>query len=357
MPPRKRAMMKRTPRRVPRKTTGRKKMRKRMQRRPGHKISTSRTSPTFQSDRVHCKHIFVDDPYTGIISSTQGSTVRYRYAMNGLQDPNLGTATNQPSGYTLMQAQYGFYFVRGSKITVTVRRTLDTAQDSNNPYDIMVVPIPSAATTSPPAGYLQYRDQPYCKYKGGVSISADMGHTITSYMSIGKIEGLKDLYSPSYRANSANPSVVPEWHIILHNPSALSQVLPFDIEVKIVYYVEWFNRRAAPSSLVDKVLIAAQRSGLLDEVKQSLQGPPGMITEPEKKIKCKHLVDCKCPFIQSDPEDSDPDMEFDALPGRTPGKGAHHQPVIPEELPPKAGHHPGLVPGRAPTPRRVSSLK
>lgn len=273
--------------------------------------------------------------------------------MNGLYDPNTGTVgVTQPSGYTLMSQQYGYYFVKGSKITVTVRRALAAGQDSNNPYDVLVVPVASATVASPPSGYIQYREQPYCKYKGGVSISADQGHTISSYMSIGKIEGLKDLYTASYRATGANPSAVPEWHIIIHNPQTLTEVLPFTIEVKIVYYVEWFNRKAAPAALLDKVLVEAQKCGLLDEVKKSLRGPEGLVVDPEKKRLCQHNADCKCPFVVAEDEE-----EFDAIPGRTPGKGAHPQPVIPQELPPKAVPPPGLVPGRAPTPRRALSLK
>lgn len=354
MPPR-RATLKKRARKAPRRKTVRRKFAKKsVRKRAGHKMTTMRAGPFYNSDRAHVKMVIAEDEFKEELVATAGTPQRLTYALNGIYDPYLGAGGGSVSGYSLMSSQYGYSMVKGSKMELTIRRTTDTAD--NGPYDVCLIPIPSSGSSSLPSSMATMKEQPYAKFIPGVSIGADKAHRITSYMSVTKIEGLKDIYAPSYRAaTGSNPSIIPVWMIGLQmaDPSQTTLTISVIVSVKITYYVEWFNRLTNPGSFIDKVLKKAIETGLVDELKKEVSPSSPVIPRKKNYIKddriCDHKEECKCSVLSKVlDEDSDLDEEYDDMPTQTPSKGRHHQPVIPPELPPKAAAPEGPVPARAP---------
>lgn len=335
-----------------RKSTRRAPVRRRAaMKRPGHKMTTMHAGPLYNSDRARVRMNIVEDEFLEELVATASTPQRLTYALNGIYDPYLGAGGGSVSGYTLMSTQYGFSMVKGSKIEVQVRRTIDT--DQNSPYDVVVVPIPSAGSASLPTSIATLREQPYAKFIAGTAIGSDRHNKIVSYMSVTKIEGLKDIYAPSYRSTTgANPAIIPIWCIALQqaDPTVASLSVSVIVSVKITYYVEWFNRYANPSNYLDKVLQRAADKGILDDIRKELIPTSPVEVRPKKYVKsCDHKDECKCvrPSIAIEDEVSD-EEDYD-LPAQTPGVPPHDQPVIPKELPPKALEAPGPAPDRAPT--------
>lgn len=318
--------------------------------RSGRKIRTMTAGPFYNSDRAHVKLRFCEPPYIVSCPALVSAPHVDQYAINGIYDPALGVGGSSCSGYTLMTSQYGYSLVKGARITVNVRRAVDT--DQNSPFDGFVCPITSEGSASPPTSLATWQEQPYCIRIRGTSIGSDKGHTVHQYMSVAKIQGLKDIYAPSYRAASgANPVTMPRWYVgfINGDPGIAADQVSLVVTVSITYYVEFFERYSNPGSFIDKALKAAKEAGILQKLYDENHRSTPYPILPKKRLDCDHK-ECKCEIkSESEPEDSDLDEEFDDLPAGVPVVSPLDQPAIPKELPPKALETPGSVPDRAPT--------
>lgn len=318
---------------------------KRTVRKRGSRITAIKGRPLFNADQARVKMLYAEPMFT--TGSLPLGVYRDRYALNGAYDPYMGAGGGQPSGFATLAAQYGSYYVHGSKITVTVTRD---DGNTNRPYDMAICPISYLGATTPPTSMSQYREQPYCKYRAGTTVTTDGIHTMTHYMSVNKIEGMQDTWAASYRGGVAsNPTALSEWHILFSDPLAATNVV-LDYSVKIVYYVTWINRLSNPASFMDEIIKEAKKTGLMDEVKRRLM-PIEVVTEGSRVRTLPVRPESKEPM--TDPEiDSypdDPDEEFDDLPGEARETSSSPPVDIPKACPPKASSCLSEVPVRAPT--------
>lgn len=273
---------------------------------------------------------------------------RDRYALNGLYDPYLGAGGGQPSGFATMAAQYGQYYVHGSKITVRVTRD---DGNTNRPYDMCICPISFFGATTPPTTFATYREQPYCKSAMGTQINTDGVHTLSAYMSVNKIEGMQDTWASSFRGGiAANPTSLPEWHVVFRDPIGATNI-QLDYSVKITYYVTWINRLANPAAFLDEIIKESKKTGLMDEVKKRLMPAEPIIdgskvrTHPIRSESKEPEMDLEFDSYPDDPDDEDDDSPDEAREtGDSPPAG------IPKECAPKAKHRLSEVAGKPPAP-------
>lgn len=171
------------------------------------------------------------------VTSTTGATATYRFAGNGLFDPNITGTGAQPINYDAFSAQYGKYRCHGSKISLVCPNSAGTVSAD-------VVLYPENSTTS--IAIEEALGQPYAKSIFGANYAGGGNPVITSGITSGKVLGRNvrefegsDLTAAAY---TANPSDIWYWTILFNSTDRSTTLSAAPFTVKIVYDVEFFDR-------------------------------------------------------------------------------------------------------------------
>lgn len=170
---------------------------------------------------------------------------------NGIYDCDLTGGGHQPLGYNELSALYNFYLVRGSQLRVEVLNG-----DSNKLARVAMAPILTALGINFP---VVVAEKPYAKNLF-VPINAAVNHQVMQqYMSTKKIVGYTSINdNVTLQGTSGNFPIgsnpLQAWVWVI-SASGVSTTDLFDTwcDIKVTYYVDWFDRKDIASSLQNLV--------------------------------------------------------------------------------------------------------
>lgn len=198
-------------------------------------------------------------PYTDQIQVT-GIPPVFTAIYNGasIWDPNaaIGGKTANPLG--LFQKLYAAFRVLNSRIQITISKASTTSGSLAGPTRCALLPIAVdniVFLQSSPSPVSNMRLQPYCKY-GNMEYVANNILNLKHIMSTAKLYGLNfaeaqnDNYAGVCGINTtitgggADPLLGWQWLLGFENEDATSfNANPLYVDIKIVYDVEFYNRR------------------------------------------------------------------------------------------------------------------
>ena len=175
--------------------------------------------------------------YVGNISEIASASYSYKFAINGLYDPDLSGVGQQPMGFDQFMAFYERYEVRSSKITCMVSQ--------NGAVEFSLIIYPSNDSTSLDAGDAQ--EQPYATKRVVSNNTSQSTVYLKNYITVKKLEG-RNLNSVNFTGtNSANPSNVRYWHIIARSLDNISNMDWYG-RVELIYYCRFYKRKSLTGS-------------------------------------------------------------------------------------------------------------
>lgn len=232
---------------MPRKRVGRKKRvmrKKRVYKRKPRKMTsietlTLRSPGVIVPDRYRVKLQYVDT--TSNLLGAGGSTFGFiRYFANQIFDCNPLILTSAAPGASELFQLYKNYRVKASSITLNVSNMMD------NPVNAMIFPSNTDVASSASYGFIQEQlANPYTKWRSLASKGGMDRAFLKNYLSTRKITGdIGTKYDEDYVGSStANAARSWYWNIASYSLSQTGySVASIPFEVRITYYVEFFNR-------------------------------------------------------------------------------------------------------------------
>lgn len=244
------------------------------------KITTVKEKNTYGSDRTLCRMKYVEPTF--ILSLTGTAITKYNFSMTDLNDPYIGVGGGVPSGFGYMTTLYRTFLTHGAKITTTV-----TNANSSTDYEVEFCIVAYSDNAGSATTMETAREQPYSRFRAmtGTRGSASQA-TITSYMSLKKIQGLKNIRDNAcYGESGSTPTLTPYFCIFLSSPQHITGTVELVIDVKITYYVEWFERLQSSSVFFDKLITYMRKKGLWDKIQAEMKAldPPCIDGNEEEK--------------------------------------------------------------------------
>lgn len=163
---------------------------------------------------------------------------------NSCFDPDFTGVGSQPLGFDQWSAFYRRYRVLGSRIIVT------SATISSEPTRIAVAPLNTSGTITQPT---TLQESNYIKQSKATGLDTGTSSTMVSnYISTAAIRGApSDIvqYETDLSALiSTNPSQQWYWHVMNYNVNGSVSPIDTNINVDIIYYVEFFDRETLSQS-------------------------------------------------------------------------------------------------------------
>jgi len=160
---------------------------------------------------------------TFALSSSLGVPVGYLFAANGLFDPDVSGTGHQPMGFDQMMLSYNHYCVFSCRIIASFKNTATNSPtvairlDANNSVVVNVDQI------------IEYGALQMEQLQGRNAYGSIV--TLTSFVDIRKIQGLKNLQDDSDLRGglSSNPTELTYWHLMLWDSSGTSSTCNVDI--------------------------------------------------------------------------------------------------------------------------------
>lgn len=190
-------------------------------------------------DKVRVKLVYT----TGINITSAGTAGGYVFSGNSIFDPDVTGSGNQPIGFDEWSAFYTTYRVLASKFIVQARSNLTT-----NMSALTIIPKDNATVE------LDYQDvaaEPYAKTRFLPNQGAGYPTKLQNYCTTRKIKGLtsKQVADASYSAAvTGNPAERWYWHLYVDDITSGAVNQSVYCFVKIVYYVEFFQRQSLDRS-------------------------------------------------------------------------------------------------------------
>lgn len=166
----------------------------------------------------------------------------YYYRGNSIWDPDGTGSGHQPLYYDQYSLLYNKYRVIGSAIT------LDVMNDSG--VKALMYVVQPSTDISPLTDITTVYEQQRSKAPKFVPIAQRVASRHKQYCSTRQVCGLtkSQLYDDTFAANiTADPSNVWYWNI-LFTTSDQTTAVQYSYMIKIVYYVQFFDRKIVPQS-------------------------------------------------------------------------------------------------------------
>lgn len=184
-------------------------------------------------------------PYVRTATITGTGIADYVFRGNSVFDPDFTGVGSQPLGHDQWSALYRRYRVLASKIEIHVH-----SQDSADGQGMYIVPLNTSAAVLSRTQILEQQGSDYkilalqgagpsarsmMKYKGTAS---QRGVPISAVRSDADFSAL----------TTTNPNLEWFWHFGTFDMSSLVDSISAEITIKIVYYVEYFDRQTLSRS-------------------------------------------------------------------------------------------------------------
>lgn len=185
-------------------------------------------------------HVFTKAVYGKITANNiaQGTLWTESFCVNGLYDTEVAVGGNQPLYFDQYMAMYKNYRVYGCKVILKISAGTST----NNCFHPTVAIVPSSQSTPAYGSIFTAFQQRGSKYRN--IVPASTSPTISSYYSISAILGRtrgEVRYDENLTGDSSNnPYTKAYVHVYFKNNDA-SAILPMTYEIKLIYYVKYFN--------------------------------------------------------------------------------------------------------------------
>lgn len=189
------------------------------------------------------KRIMVRQHYIGSykFTSTTGVPAVYKFATNGLYDPDVSGGGHQPYYFDQLAALYNHYTVIGSKITVTI--TPDTASTLGVVAGVYI----NDDTTTTPVSLTDFLETNQSRWKMTVPQQGKSTVFINKW-SAKKTFGGSVLANDDLKGtSSSNPAETSVFNFFLSAADTASTVA-VDAIVRIDYIVEWSELKDIASS-------------------------------------------------------------------------------------------------------------
>lgn len=163
---------------------------------------------------------------------------------NSIFDPDFTGVGSQPMGHDQWATLYRRYRVIGSKITVRTN-----SLDGTDASGLVITPLNTSGIVSDPEMYIQgaYAAQGYNATTGDNS-----PQIVSNYITTSKMRGMpKDAFMYEDDLGAAvgsNPLKTWYWHVCWYNSSAVVNSINGTATVKIVYYVQFYDRETLSTS-------------------------------------------------------------------------------------------------------------
>lgn len=199
----------------------------------GIQISTMYPRRTPVPATMNCVLKYMDNV---TIDAGTGTPGQYKYAANGLYDPNVTGAGHQPRGFDQLMGLYQRYTVMASSIKITV--ALNDVNENKGIGYLGVFPcnVLSPAFTDFP----DYWEQPLYKwvsYSNNVPVGSQP--MVRNYVNCAEQLGKKDLIDDDSVSGdySQNPSDIVYWQIVNGNTSSTLNPAACSIIVELTFNV------------------------------------------------------------------------------------------------------------------------
>lgn len=192
----------------------------------------------------------------------------------GSQNAITSFAMPVSTGYTQMNALYGYWKVRSCALSCTV--TLDSPDVGGEMPDLhfAIVPMSDANNfAAPTISWAQWRLQPYFRevHIGPAIAGQKVARTIKHFISCGKIQGIdvinqKMTTTGTTGTSSTPPTQKPTFWCMMYAPNtSTSSSCRYSIELNATYYVEWSSRRMMAFSFDEDKKETLERTLVEDE--------------------------------------------------------------------------------------------
>lgn len=197
--------------------------------------------PTFLPDIYRTKHKYVDRL---VLNTVSGLVHRQVYRGNSMYDPDYTGAGHQPLGRDSIAALYGLYRVYGSSIKI---RYMSTDTSAAGAQEIALLPsINASSLTSTDPQTLA--ENPRAKFMIASAVGDPSQQHLFHYMSTKQILGDSYMKGQTTAAtDGTNPASEFFWIITTQTVDESTTAAAY-LYVDIVYYVEWFGRKAQSES-------------------------------------------------------------------------------------------------------------